>query len=156
MRNNTDNNSAYLGLNIPITGVGINNTGNMLNQRVKYDVKTGMAIISTANPYLDGSGTVSSIITGGSNGTIIKKITIKAESTTQQGMIRIFLKASSSYWLLQEVEVPIVTCSGQDKTFCATLDELFYLKPSYSLYASTEKGDSFVVMAEGLETSYPA
>lgn len=154
MLNYTGNRYAYAGMNLPISSANINGTGLMLAQRVKYTAKTSIAIISTANRYLDGTGAVSTLITAG-NGTLLKRIIIKAQGTTTQGMVRFFLKVSSSYWLIREVEIPAVVQSSKDQTLIAVIDEPFYLKSSYTIVVSTENAETFIVSVEGMELAYP-
>lgn len=74
------------------------------------------ATISTANSNLDGSGTTSLLLTAGNNGTLVKSIIIKAQTNTQEGMIRLFLRnfINNNYNLLLEISVPIVTKSSRD------------------------------------------
>jgi len=156
MQNPSENKGAYLGIDIPISSANTDGTGFMLCESVKFTAKNGIAIISTANSNLDGTGTVADLISGSSSGTLIKRIIIKAQGNTTQGMVRIFFKASGSYWLLREVEIPAITQSSQDQTLIEISDEQFYLKPSYTLSVSTEKAETFIVTAEGLDMSYPS
>jgi hypothetical protein len=86
---------------------------------------------------------------------VVKRITIKAQGSTTQGMVRIFFKAGASTWLLREVQIPAITQAATDQTLIAVIDEPFRLKASYTLRASTEKGETFIVSAECLETTYP-
>lgn len=150
MFNYTGNNYAYVGMNLPISSANINGTGLMLNERVKYTAITGRAVISTANSNLDGTGTIADLITGG-NGTVVKRIIIKAQGSTTQGMVRIFFKAGATTWILREIEIPAITQSSRDQTVVAVIDEPFYLKASYLLRVSTEKAETFIVTAEGMD-----
>ncbi|MBI4645565.1 MAG: hypothetical protein HY738_02960 [Bacteroidia bacterium] len=125
MYNYTGNNSAYLGMELPISGANIDGTGLMLNERVKFTANTGLAIISTANSNLDGSGTIADLITAANYGTLIKRITIKAQGTTTQGMVRIFHRdAGGTTWLMREVEIPAITQSSEDRTLIKVIDEI--------------------------------
>lgn len=157
MYNPKDNEYAYVGMKLPIAGVDINNTGYMLQERVKYTTQTAIQIVSVANSNLDGTtGTYYDLITAASNGTLLKRIFIKAQGDTTQGMIRIFYKSGASVWLMREIEIPAVTKSATDETFIAIINEPFYLKPTHLIRISTEKGETFIVTAEGLDMSYPA
>ena len=123
----------------------------------KYTANTGMQTVSTANTNLDGSGTLSSaIVTGASNGTQIQSVTIKAQVTTTEGMVRLFLYDGTNTKLLTEVPVHAVTKSASAHSFSSRVDLNFALKSGWSLKASTEKGESFNVIAEGLDWTYPA
>jgi hypothetical protein len=155
MYNNKGNDYAYLGLDIPISSVNIDGTGLMLNERVRYTANNGIAIISTANSAVDGSGSVSDLITGATHGTLVKRITIKAQGNTTQGMVRIFLNVGLSTWLMNEIEIPAITQSSQDQSFSVVLDNIFYLDSLYKLKVSTENAETFIITAEGLDVSYP-
>lgn len=156
MYNNTGNNYAYLGMQLPISGANIDGTGLMLMERIKFTGRTTVTTISTANSNLDGTGTVSDLITGSGSGTLIKRIFIKAQGSTTQGMIRIFFKVSTSNWLLREVYVPAVTPDARHESFMAVIDEPFFLKASYILRASTQNAETFCITVEGLDMAYPA
>ncbi|MFH2140794.1 MAG: hypothetical protein ABIJ97_00120 [Bacteroidota bacterium] len=155
MYNNTGNEYAYIGMEIPISSANINGTGLMLCERVKYTAVTEIVSISTANSNLDGSGTITDLITGGGSGVLVKRLTVKAQGNTSQGMVRIFHKDSSTTRLLREVEIPAITQSAEDRTLIAVIDELFYLRSSYKLRVSTENAETFIISAEGAQMSYP-
>ena len=57
----------------------------------QYTANTGKVLISTANSNLDGTGTLGTVLTAASNGTLIKAITVKAQVNTTEGMVRLFL-----------------------------------------------------------------
>src|SRR3989304_9357847 len=156
MQNPKDNIYAYTGINLAIPAVQINKTGYMLAERVKFAGNTAIAVLSTANSNLDGTGTTVSLITGASSGTIVKRITIKAQGTTTQGMVRIFYFLSPDYYLLNEIQVPAITQDSKHQTFIAEINEPFYLNSGVVLKASTEKGETFIVTAEGVNMSWPA
>jgi O-acetyl-ADP-ribose deacetylase (regulator of RNase III) len=156
MINPKDNIYAYLGQQLAIPSENINNTGFILNERAKFTLRTGMAIISTANANLDGTGTVADLITAAASGTIVKRIVIKAQGTTTQGMVRIFFKAAGSSWLMREIAVPPITQAATAQTLIAVIDEPFNLKASYLLRAATQNAETFIVTAEAMEYTYPA
>ncbi|MGZ3862500.1 MAG: hypothetical protein ACXVPN_02705 [Bacteroidia bacterium] len=127
-----------------------------IGQRAKFTGNTGMALISTANTNLDGTGTIVSVITGASNGTHIETITIQALGTTTRGMVRLFITDGSTYWnLVAEVDIPAQIQSSIDKAFSTTLHVDFNLVSGKILAASTEKGESFAIVAEGMDLTYP-
>jgi len=70
-----------------------------------YTANTGRIIVNTANSNLDGTGTITPLITGAGNGTEIGSITVKSQQANAQGMVRIFLW-NGAYCLLQEIMVP--------------------------------------------------
>ncbi|MFN8331326.1 MAG: hypothetical protein U0T81_08930 [Saprospiraceae bacterium] len=59
-------------------------------------LNTGFVTISTANSNLDGTGTTTLLLTAGNDGTLIKSLIIKAQTSTSQGMIRFFIKNASN------------------------------------------------------------
>lgn len=133
--------------------------GSVRPESSKYTANTGLAQISTANTNLDGSGTLGSVITGASNGTIIQNITIKSTGTTTSGMIRLFLYDGSNTRLLEEIPVRATTPSATAHSFSTSIDfegKGFFLKSGWILKASTEKGETFNITAEGLDLTYPA
>lgn len=126
-------------------------------EETQYTANTGMRTISTANSNLDGSGSISeAIITGASNGTIIKTVTIKAIGNTTHGMVRLFIYDGSNTKLASEIEIPAVTKSSVDPAFEITIPVDYALKSGWSLRASTEKAESFNIIAEGLNWTYYA
>ena len=155
MYNNTGDDYAFVGLNIPISSANIDGTGMMLNERVKYAGKIGYVQISTANSLLNGSGTLGTLIIASANGYMIKRITIKARGTTTQGMIRLFYQEAATAFLYREVDVPAITQSPRDETLIAVIDEPFYLKGNSTLKVSTQKGEFFIVSVESVEMNYP-
>jgi len=129
------------------------------SESTNYTANTGMQTVSTANSNLDGTGTLSSaIVTGASNGTVIKSITIKAQVTTSKGMIRLFIYNGTTTRLIKEVPIPAITKSGIFPSFMNKVDfdgKDFSLQAGYSLKVSTEIGESFNVIVEGLDWAYP-
>lgn len=125
-----------------------------------YTSNTGMATINTANTGMDGSGPIADVITAASNGTQIKKVTIKAQaSTTALGMVRLFIYDGTNIELLTEVQVPVVTRSGTATSFTSVIDfngAGFALKSGWKIRATTNNNDTFNVIAEGLNWAYPA
>ncbi len=126
-------------------------------EETQYTANTGMQTVSTANPNLDGTGTISNaIITGASSGTLIKTVTIKAQVSTTQGVVRLFVYDGTNTKLLTEVEIPAVTKAANDPSYETTIPLNYSLKSGWSLKASTEKAESMNVIAEGLDWTYYA
>ena len=115
--------------------------------------KIGQVAIATANANRDGTGTVGTVLTAGSNGTRVNRITIKASVTTTAGMIRLFIYNGSTYFLLREIAVAAITVSATVSAFEYILELLgeraLILPTGYSLRASTEKAENFNIHAEG-------
>jgi len=127
-----------------------------IGQRMKYTANTGMTLISTANSNLDGTGTITNFITGASNGTFIETITIKAITNVTRGMVRLFLRDNESFTkLIAEIDIPEDTKSSVDSAFCITLQVDFMLKSTWSIGASTQNAESFQVIAEGSDITFP-
>lgn len=157
MYNNRDT-STYVGMELPISGANIDNTGFMLAERAKFTARTAVAIISTANSNLNGSGTIVDLAAGYYPGSIVNKIIIKAQGSTTQGMIRLFhYIPPSSNRLFREIPVPAITQSAQDETVIAIINEPFFLVGSgtYKLKVSTEKAETFIVIAECMDFTNP-
>jgi hypothetical protein len=122
----------------------------------QFTAQTAMATINTANSNLDGStGSYTLVLSGASNGTKVKSLTIIAQgSTTAEGMVRFFINSGGNKRLFAEVDVPVVTQSGKDACFVRYLELDLDLNSSDSIYASTEIGDTFNIIAEGLNWTY--
>lgn len=137
------------------TGQLLNPTETNINEKVKYAANTGMALLSTANSNLDGTGTIETILTAENNGTLIKSITIQARGTTTRGMVRFFLSDNSFFRIIDEVEIPACIQSATQECFYISYETNICLLAGYSLRASTEKSENFCVIAEGLNYTYP-
>jgi len=122
----------------------------------QYSANTGMVKISTANTNLDGTGTLGTVITGASNGTLIKTVTIKATGNTSQGMVRLFIYDGTNTRLLKEIDIPTMTASATDRAFEIRCNLDYRLKSGYILKASTQVANNFNVIAEGLDFAYYA
>lgn len=126
-------------------------------EETHYTGKMGIVTISTANSNLDGTGTVGQLISGGSNGTYIKRIIIKAQGDTTMGMIRIFFsKNGTKMRTFLEVPVPEVNRDGDTPSFEATIWLGMRLEAENYIFVSTENAETFNVFAEGLDWSYYA
>lgn len=131
------------------------NTENTINERAKYTANTGTTLIATANSAMDGSGTLGTVLTAASNGTLIKTITVNAISNTTEGMVRLFIyDGSSSTKLIEEFEIPPSLYSGTYPAFSLSYAVNYNLQAGYVLKASTQNAESFIVIAEGLDWAY--
>jgi hypothetical protein len=151
MNNPTGNQYAYAGLDLRISSANVCETGFMLGERVKYTSDIGQAIISTANTNRDGTGAIEDLITGGTYGTIVNRITIKAQGSTSQGIVRLYIYGASTSWLIREIPVPAMTQAAHDTTAIAVIDDYILLQYNGKLRVSTEKANTFIVTAEGLQ-----
>jgi hypothetical protein len=123
-------------------------------EETQYTANTGFVTITTANTNLDGSGTLGTVLTAGSNGTLIKTITVTSNESCSMGMIRLFIYDGSNNRLFKEIEVIATDASNINPRFEVHIPMDFTLKAGYVLKASTEIGESFNVIAEGLDWEY--
>jgi hypothetical protein len=107
--------------------------------------------IATINTARDGTGTIGTVSSAGANGTRYDAIHIKATVTTTAGCVRLFVYTGSTYFLLEEINIPAITVSATQPAYSTT----YYfpggltLPTGYSIRASTEKGENFNVIAVG-------
>ena len=111
----------------------------------------GAVSIATANANLDGTGTIGTLFTAGSNGSRIDYVFIKARVTTTAGVIRFFLYNGATYFLLHEELVTAITASGTVAAFEAVWipPKPIVLASGWSLRVSTEVAETFNVSAHG-------
>lgn len=154
---NQTNKEAYVGMNLPISSANIDGTGFMLAKRAQYTVNTAMVIVSTANSNLDGTGTLASLPIGAGSGTIVYRMIIKAQGTTTEGMIRLFHYGVGTIRLFKEISIPAITQSALDQTTIIVIEEPFYMlsHSQYHLKVSTEKAETFIVIAEYMSFTNP-
>lgn len=108
--------------------------------------------VSTANTGRDGTGTMSTLVSGATNGTRIDRITVEATVTTTAGMVRFFIHDGTNTRLWREVPVVAVTPSASAAAFTAILNGLGLVLPStYELRASTHNAEAINVIVEGAE-----
>jgi hypothetical protein len=119
-----------------------------------YTAKNGVVVISTANSNLDGTGTMSTLLSGGANGTLLKSAYVKAQTNTSEGMIRFFITGGGNTRLIREVPVQAVTKGANDPAFEAKVDLNFSLQSGYELKVSTQNADTFGVVVDAMEWSY--
>ena len=138
------------------TGQLLNPTETNINEKVKYTANTGTAALSTANPNLDGTGTIATVITAASNGTLLKTCTIKALGNTTRGIVRFFIGDGGGFTrIIDEVDIPAIIQSSKQEAFSISYDMDWCLKAGYTIGASTEKAENFAITIEGLDYSYP-
>jgi len=113
----------------------------------------GAVQITTANTNKDGTGTLGSVVTGGTDGTRITRITIQSIGTTTAGMVRLYIDIGATIHLWKEIGVDAVTGSATVEEFVYVLELLgeraLVLPSGYILLASTEIGEPFEIIAEG-------
>jgi hypothetical protein len=122
---------------------------------------TGVGVANTANTFLNGSGNIATVFEAaaatGSNGTLVKNMTIKAQqSTSINGMLRIFISPNGVTWsLIREIEVPETQQSAFEPSWKHVLSLNYNLAPEYFLGVSTELAEGFAITVEGASWSYP-
>jgi hypothetical protein len=125
---------------------------------------TGIATISTPNPNLDGTGSISTVINGGTEGVMVRSVTIQAIQPVTSGMVRLYITSPAGVSVLYK-EIPIPNTPALDCTptptpilpmFTVMLAGGLKLPINYALSASTQNAESFKVIAEGLQWTYPA
>jgi len=116
-----------------------------------YIANTGMSKVNIANSGLDGSGTINTVVTastvGLAGGTQIPIVNIKATQTTSLGMIRLFIDTGGTSYLITEVPIPAVDQNAFQPAYRAEVPLGIFLKPGYSLKASTQNSENFDVIA---------
>jgi hypothetical protein len=131
-------------------------TTQFINTSLEYKTNVGAGQINNANPNLDGSGSVSRIISASSTaqGCSVSSILISALQTTAPGMVRFFLEDSASNkTLFNEVLIPYSFRSTCLKAFSYQVigHGSFCLGPGFSICASTERNDAFSITIEGAD-----
>jgi hypothetical protein len=103
--------------------------------------------VSTANTNRDGTGTLATVMTAGSNGTRIDDIWIVATGTTTAGVVRLFVNDGSNSRLWQEILVTAITPSTTVQVFnTALFNQALILPSGYSLTASTNNAETFNII----------
>ena len=115
----------------------------------------GVGVVKTANPNLDGTGSVNIFTAAGTNGTIIKNIVIKAQQSTHPGMVRLFINdGSGNYYLFKEIQIPETTQSNSMPSFKQVVPVDFFLHSGLIISASTEVGEGFAITVEATDIKY--
>lgn len=112
--------------------------------------------ITTANTNRDGSGTLGTVLTAGSNGTVIDNIVIEAQGSTTVGVVRLYKHDGTTAFLWIEVLVSAITPSTSVSAFrrvidCSLPSNAMRLPSGWSLRASTHNTETFNVHAEGYD-----
>jgi hypothetical protein len=111
--------------------------------------------IATANTNRDGTGTLGTVITAGTNGTRIDRIRAQAIVTTTAGRVRLFLYDGVDYYALEEMPITAATVSA---TVSGAFAEIAFgdvrpltLPAGWSIAAGTHNANDFVVTAYGAD-----
>lgn len=84
-------------------------------------INNGKGLVSAANTNRDGTGTIVTLLTAGSNGTLIRRISIKADGRPADSCVLIYLYDGSSYYVFDEFDLgapaaPSATVSSYQDT----------------------------------------
>jgi hypothetical protein len=125
-------------------------------REIMYTARTKYATVTTANPNLNGSGTINTLITAQTNGTLVKTLIIKAQESTGQGIIRFFIidGITGSAQLLMEFNLSVVTDSPRDPAFYKVIPFDYFLESGDSIGVSISVNKIVNVIAEALDVSY--
>jgi hypothetical protein len=105
------------------------------------------AQVSTANTNRDGTGTLATVFTAGSNGSRVDDIWIVGTGTTTAGVVRLFVNDGTNSRLWQEVMVTAITPSVSVQVFNTALyNQALILPNGWSLRASTQIAETFNVI----------
>lgn len=119
-------------------------------------IKVGTGVLATSNTNRDGSGTLTTVYTAGTNGSRIDFLKITATGTTTAGMIRLFISSGTNNYLYHEIPVLAITPSTSTEVFQTYLTSEnnidvmpIFLENGQSLKASTHNSETFNVIAFG-------
>jgi hypothetical protein len=103
--------------------------------------------VSTANTARDGTGTIATVFTAGSNASRVDDIWIVGTGTTTAGVVRLFVNDGTNSRLWQEVMVTAITPSVSVQVFnTALFNQALILPNGWSLRASTQIAETFNVI----------
>jgi hypothetical protein len=109
---------------------------------------TAQVQIATANTARDGTGTLGTVLTAGTNGSRIDELVICAAGTTTAGVVRLFVYDGTNTRLMQELLIPAVTPSTTVAAYYLKLTNLnLILKSGWALKAGTNNAETFNIIA---------
>jgi hypothetical protein len=131
------------------------------NSYAKLTANTGVANITTASSDLDGTG-ASIVITAGGLGSKLISVIVKATAQTSANIVRLFTGNAGTKVLIDEISIPAYPTLFAVPSPAPVLPMyVFYkiynldLSSGISLFASSQNGGSFNVIAEALDITYP-
>lgn len=144
------------------TGTALKHSGqsNNINERVNYTANTGTAVISTANTNLNGTGTITTVLTtgatSGSVGSLVKQVIIKGSGSVSRGMVRLFVSNGETFTILiDETDISGVAQMEKQGAFSITYDVDWYFNAGLYIGAATNNADPFTVCIQALDIKYP-
>ncbi len=119
----------------------------------KFSGVNQSTLVNTANPNRDGTGTISTILTGATtHGTLVQEVVIQALNSTSNGMIRLFIRHSGGSWaLIREIMIASVIPSADIPAFSDLAIFDMVLGSTNELGVSTENAEDFMITANGKE-----
>lgn len=117
--------------------------------------RTTVGAISVANTARNGTGTLVDCFTAGTNGSLIRRITVQSQVTTTAGMVRLFVSIGGTNSLFREIAVSAITASATVAAFNASItlydanSDGMPLPAGAILRASTEIANAMNVVVEG-------
>jgi len=112
----------------------------------------GCGVLGTANTALTapGGGTVATIITATVN-SLIHVVRFKMTVTSSAGMWRLWHYDGATYYLIDEINIPVVTVSATQGAYAFDyyVPGGILLPEGHSLRATTEKSEAAVACAYG-------
>ncbi|MCS7316765.1 MAG: hypothetical protein NZZ41_00380 [Candidatus Dojkabacteria bacterium] len=113
--------------------------------------RASFAVINTANTNRDGTGTIVTVFNAGPQGSRIETIEVIAIGATTNNVVRIFLNDGTNTRLYDEILISASTPSTTEKVQRHSLvfTYNFVLPPGWSIRASTNNAESYVVLVTG-------
>lgn len=115
--------------------------------------KTWPIQVSTANTNLDGAtGTYVDFVTGGTDGSLVEHVTVKAAAQTTAGQVRIFHHDGTNARLLAEVAIAAATPSAtvQAASGLVVFPGAGHIVPNgHKLIASTNNAEAINLVGVG-------
>jgi hypothetical protein len=107
--------------------------------------------VAAANTARDGTGTITTLVTGVAAGTKVFEVDIQATVTTTAGMIRLFISSDSgtTWKMFDEISVAAATPSATVKATrnLTSYNNLILPSSSYRLGVTTNNAESINVFA---------
>lgn len=112
-------------------------------------INSSFVQVTAANTNLDGTGTIATLWTAGSNGGMIFEVIIKAIVTTSAGMIRLYENVSGTLRLFHEEAIPVVTKSASVPAFEVRIPLYMPFDASQVVGVSTEIANAMNIFVRG-------
>lgn len=116
--------------------------------------RNSSVLANTANTARDGSGTLATVFTAGTNGSRIERIIIAAAGVTTAGNVKLFIHNGTSAFFWKEVSVAAVTPSATvqaavTEVDCSAPGQALVLPTGWSLRAAPHNAENFHITAIG-------